>query len=100
MDSTTKGGRPMRDLTTTPGLTVRIGSTTRQYFAYITTAPAVFDSPAALTMQGGSFRDVIAVAGEAVPSGLVRQTARLVLIDAMELAWQRAKYRGHNYLFV
>lgn len=90
----------MRDLTTTPGLTVRIGSTTRQYFAYVTTAPVVFDSPATLTLQDGSFRDVIAFAGEVVPNDLVRQTARLVLIDALELAWQRAKYRGHHYLFV
>ena len=23
--------------------------------------------------------------------------ARLVLVDAMELAWQRAKYRGHQH---
>src|SRR4051794_31778445 len=100
MDMTREGGAQMRDLTTTPGLTVRIGSTTRQYFAYVTTAPAVFDSPATLTLQEGSFRDVIAFAGEAVPGELVRHTARLVLIDALELAWQRAKYRGHHYLFV
>ena len=26
--------------------------------------------------------------------------ARLVLIDAMELAWQRAKYRGHQHLLL
>src|SRR4051812_44617658 len=55
MDRTTKGGRPMRDLMTTPGLTVRIGSTTRHYFAFVTTAPAVFDSPATLTLQDGRF---------------------------------------------
>jgi hypothetical protein len=90
----------MRELTT-PGVTVTIGCHTRQYFAYVTTAPAVFDSPSTITLQEGSFRDVIAFAGEAVPNeSLVRRTARLVLIDAMELAWQRAKYCGHNYLFV
>src|SRR2546427_12664994 len=29
-----------------------------------------------------------------------RRPARLVLIDAMELAWQRAKYRGHQHLLL
>ena len=90
----------MRDLPT-PGVTVTIGCHTRQYFAFVTTAPAVFDSPSTITLQDGPFQEVIAFAGEAVPNeSLVRRTARLVLIDAMGLAWQRAKYRGHNYLFV
>jgi hypothetical protein len=91
----------MRELTITPGVTVRIGCDTRQYFAYVTTAPAVFDSPATLTLHDGLFGDVITFAGEPVPNErFVRRTARLVLIDAMELAWQRAKYRGHDYLFL
>ncbi len=29
-----------------------------------------------------------------------RTPARLVLIEALELAWQRAKYRGHQHLFL
>ena len=91
----------MRQLSITPGVTVTIGCHTRQYFAYITTAPAVFDSPATLTLQDGPFAEVIAFAGEPLPDErLARRTARLVLIDAGDLAWQRAKYRGHDYLFV
>ena len=101
MDWTTERRHTMRELTITPGVTVTIGCDTRQYFAYITTAPAVFDSPATVTLQDGPFLDVIVFAGEPVPNeNLVRRTARLVLIEAMELAWQRAKYRGHDYLFL
>jgi hypothetical protein len=29
-----------------------------------------------------------------------RTPARLVLVDAWELAWQRAKYRGHQHLLL
>ena len=33
----------------------------------------------------------------AFENSLASAPARLVLIDAMELAWQRAKYRGHRH---
>lgn len=89
----------MHDMSVTPSVCVTIGRHTRQYFAYVTTAPDVFDSPATLTLQHGPFRELIAFAGEPIPhDSLPRATARLVLVDAMELAWQRAKYHGYHYL--
>ena len=91
----------MEHLSTTPSVSVTIGRHTRQYFAFVTTAPDVFDSPATLTLQHGPFREVIAFAGAPIPHGSIRRaTARLVLVDAMELAWQRAKYHGHNCMFL
>ena len=91
----------MEQLSTTPSVSVTIGRHTRQYFAFVTTAPDVFDSPATLTLQHGPFREVMAFAGAPITHDSMRRTtARLVLVDAMELAWQRAKYLGHRYLFL
>ena len=91
----------MQHLSTAPSVAVTIGGQTRRYFAFVTTAPDVLDSPATVTLEHGAFRDVIAFAGAPVPDErLRRMTARLVLVDAMELAWQRAKYVGHKYLFL
>ena len=91
----------MEHLSMAPSVSVTIGRHTRQYFAFVTTAPDAFDSPATLTLQYGPFGEVIGFAGAPIPHENVRRTtARLVLIDAMELAWQRAKYHGHQYLFL
>ncbi len=88
----------MEHLSTTPSVSVTIGRHTRQYFAFVTTAPDVLDSPATLTLQHGPFREVIAFAGAPIPpESMRRTTARLVLVDAMELAWQQAKYREHQH---
>jgi hypothetical protein len=45
------------------------------------------------------FSDVVNLAAEPITlDGVRARTAgRLVLIDAMELAWQRAKYRGRQH---
>ena len=91
----------MEHLSMAPAVSVTIGRLTRQYFAFVTTAPDVFDSPATLTLQHGPFGEVMAFADAPLPhESMRRTTARLVLIDAMELAWQRAKYHGHQYLLL
>ena len=83
----------------TPNITVTIGHHTRIYFAFVTTAPTDLDSPATVTLHAATFADVVNFAAEAITfdSGLASTPARLVLVDAMELAWQRAKYRGHQH---
>ena len=83
----------------TPNITVTIGHHTRIYFAFVTTAPAELDSPATVTLHAATFADVVSFAAEPItldPSR-AKAHARLVLVDAMELAWQRAKYRGHQH---
>jgi hypothetical protein len=92
----------MRDLSITPSITVTIGRHTRQYFAFVTTAPAELDSPATMTLHTASFADVAGFAADSVAhdESRARITARLVLVDAMELAWQRAKYGGYQHLFL
>lgn len=90
----------MRDLSITPRITVTIGRHTRQYFAFVTTAPADLDSPATMTLHAGPSVDVAGFAADPIAHDELRgrAPARLVLVDAMDLAWQRARYRGHQHL--
>jgi hypothetical protein len=92
----------MRHLSITPSITVTIGHHTRQYFAFVTTAPGELDSPATVTLYAGAFSDVVGFAVDSFTHDDIRaQTpARLVLVDALELAWQRARYRGHQHLML
>jgi hypothetical protein len=92
----------MRALSITPSITVTIGRHTRIYFAYVTTAPAELDSPATVTLHVSTFSDVVGFAAEPITHNEFqgRSAGRLVLVDAMEFAWQRAKYRGHQHLLL
>lgn len=92
----------MCQLSITPSITVTIGQHTRLYFAFVTTAPADLDSPATVTLHASTFSDVVGFAAEPVSHATDRgrMPARLVLVDAMELAWQRAKYRGHQHVLL
>jgi hypothetical protein len=94
--------KQMRQLSITPSITVTIGHHTRQYFAFVTTAPAELDSPATVTLHASTFSDVVGFAAEPITHDELRGRApgRLVLVDAMELAWQRAKYRGHQHVLL
>ena len=90
----------MHTTATTPHITVAIGQQVRLYHAYITTASALLDAPSTMTLYESTVPDLAGFAFE--PSGLdafrSRTSARLVLIDAVELAWQRARYTeaGHQ----
>jgi hypothetical protein len=89
----------MPSLSITPSITVTIGRHTRQYGAFITTAPAALDAPATLTLHAATFADVAGFAAEAVPftDERGRTAARLVLVEALEFTWQRARYRQHQH---
>ena len=92
----------MLDRSRTPSISVTIGHHTRLYFAFVTTAPAELDTPATITLQTGSLSEVSGYAAEPPTLDAVRgsSSARLVLVDAMERAWQRAKYHGHQHLLL
>jgi hypothetical protein len=89
----------MRQLSITPSITVTIGRHTRQYFAFVTTAPAELDTPATVTLHAGSFADLVGFAADPFIHDITETSTptRLVLVDAMELAWQRAKCRGQAH---
>ena len=92
----------MRQLSITPSITVTIGRHTRLYVAFVTTAPADLDSPATMTLHASTFADVAGFAADPITHDELRgrTPARLVLVDAMELAWQRARYRGNQHLLL
>ena len=92
----------MSQLSITPSITVTIGQHTRLYVAFLTTAPVALDSPSTMTLHASTFSDVACFAADPITHDELRgrTPARLVLVDAMELAWQRARVRGHHHLFV
>ena len=83
----------------TPSITVTIGHHTRVYFAFVTTAPAELYSPATVTLHGATFAEMAGFAADPITLDETqgRMSARLILVDAMELAWQRAKVRGNHH---
>ena len=92
----------MNERSLTPNITVTIGHHTRIYFAFVTTAPTELDSPATVTLHSAAFADVSGFAAEPITldSTRARTPARLVLVDAMELAWHRARCRGNQHLLL
>jgi len=92
----------MRDHALTPSITVTIGHQTRVYFAFVTTAPVTLDAPSTLTLHTSTFADASGFAADPIAFDAQRGQvpARLVLVDAMELAWQRAQVRGHHHVLL
>src|SRR5947208_7490086 len=92
----------MRQFSITPSITVTIGQHTRLFLAFVTTAPAELDSPATMTLHAATFSDVAGFAADPITYDEIRgrTPARLVLVDAMEFAWQRARYRGNQHLLL
>lgn len=86
----------------TPTIGVTIGRQTRLYHAYITTAPATIDAPSTVTLYAGSLADVSGFALDAMPfdAGGAATPSRLVLIDATELGWQRARCRSRGHRLI
>ncbi len=86
----------------TPSITVTIGHHTRIYFAFVTTAPTELDAPATVTLHTATFSDVAGFAAEPLTHDSTRggTPARLVLVDAMELAWQCARCRSNQHLLL
>lgn len=92
------GDLPMYDA---PSITVTIGHQTRIFHAFVTSAPVALDAPATLTLCASSSADLAAFAADDMREPeLAQSPARLVLVDAMELMWQRRRWReaGHQLL--
>lgn len=79
----------------TPSIAVSIGPLTRVYHAFVTTAPASLDAPATVTLYAATVSDVVGMAADpdTLDNARASAPARLVLVDATELAWQRRRYR-------
>jgi hypothetical protein len=91
---------PMIEPPTIPSIVVTIGRQTRLYHAFITSAPCRLDAPATVTLYASTLADVAVFGANeiALDAGRARSCARLVLVDATELAWQRARCREERHL--
>ena len=81
--------------TTTPEIAVSIGTQTRVYHAFVTTAPEALDTPATVTLYAATVSDVAGMAADpdALDTARASAPARLVLVEATELGWQRRRCR-------
>lgn len=90
----------MRDFATMPSIGITIGRQSRLYHAFVTTAPAALDSPSTVTLYASTLSDLAGFAATDIDhtTGSGRSRARLVLVDAGELAWQCARCRGNHHI--
>jgi hypothetical protein len=88
------------DRALTPHITVTIGQQTRVYFALVTTAAPTLDPAGTVTLQAGTLVDLARLAATTPRYEDVRAPARLILVEALQLAWYRARCCGHNHLLI
>jgi hypothetical protein len=94
----------MRDFATTPSIDITIGRQTRLYHAFVTTAPPALDSPSTVTLYTSTLTDLAGFAATDIAHDILHSNgngharARLVLVDARELAWHRARCRGNQFI--
>lgn len=83
----------------TPNIAVSIGTLTRVYHPFVTTAPEALDTPATVTLYAATVSDVVGMAADpdALDTARASAPARLVLVDVTELAWQRRRYRDSKH---
>jgi hypothetical protein len=75
---------------------------TRLYGAFVTTAPVELDSPATVTLHAATFSEIAGFAADLITLDELhgQMPTRLILVDALELAWQRAKCRGNQHVLL
>jgi len=79
----------------TPSIAVMIGRDSRVFHLYITQAPAALDAPSTITLHTAPFADLAGFAAAPI-AGVGRHgqaSGRLVLVDSLQLQWQRARVR-------
>ena len=92
----------MPEVSSSASIVVTIGGQSRQYEAFVTSAPARLDAPSTMTLYASTLGDVAMFAANevALDPGTARSGARLILVDAAELAWQRARCREARHVLV
>jgi hypothetical protein len=81
-------------------IVVTIGGQSRRYEAFVTSAPARLDAPSTMTLYASTLADVAMFAANEVTldPASAQFGARLILVDATELPWQRARCREARHL--
>jgi hypothetical protein len=90
----------MAERALTPHIAVTIGQQTRVYFALVTTAPSSLDNAGTVTLRSGTLADLALLAAAPLGCEEVRMSARLILVEALDLAWYRARCLGHQHILL
>lgn len=89
-------------LARTPSIAVTVGRSSRLFNLYLTTAPVTLDAPSTITLHAASLDHIANLAD--VPLSMdaanERVSSRLVLIDVLELDWQRRTLKEHGYRLI
>jgi len=91
----------MQTLSSMPSIAVAIGGQLRIYHAFVTTASPSLDGPSTLTLHASTFSDIAGFAANPLVFDTTcgHTPARLVLIEARELVWHKARYREEHRVF-
>ena len=89
----------MRGCSSAPCILVTIGQESRVYHAFVTSAPCHLDAPSTMTLHVSTFGDVAGFAADdvALDEASARGAGRIVLVDTLELEWQRRRWRETGY---
>jgi hypothetical protein len=90
----------MIDRPASASIVVTIGRQSRLYHAFVTSAPCQLDAPSTVTLYAAALSVVAVFAANEVVLDAHRagSCARLILVDAAELPWQRARCREGRHL--
>ena len=89
-------------LARTPSIVVTVGRGSRLFNLYLTTAPAILDAPATVTLHAAPLDNIAVLADVSlsIDAANARVSSRLVLIDALELDWQRRTLKENGYRLI
>jgi hypothetical protein len=79
----------------TPSIAITIGRNSRLLHLYITEAAAALDAPSTITLHAAPFADLAGFAADQIDlrAGAAQAPSRLILVDNLQLDWQRARCR-------
>jgi hypothetical protein len=82
----------------TPSIAVTIGRNSRLLHLYITEAAATLDAPSTITLHAAPFADLAGFAADQgdLKARAVQTPSRLILVDSLQLDWQRARCRQNG----
>jgi hypothetical protein len=72
------------------------------FLAFVTSASSSLDSPSTITPYAATLSDIALLAADPIPFDTMctRTPVRLVLIETMELVWQRARCREFRHSLI
>jgi hypothetical protein len=92
----------MHSIARTPSILVTLGRCSRLFNLYLTTAPTSLDAPSTITLHAAPLVNIAVLADVSLPldAADAQVASRLVLVDSLELDWQRTQLRTGGYRLI